>query len=104
MKLEISSRRDVLLGAALSVLAPHVRAQSYPTKPVRLVAPYSPGSGADTTARLIAPKLQEGLGETVGAGGVIGDETVAKALIGKSMRLPHRGVIPSEARDLWATA
>ena len=47
--------------------------------------PYSPGGGADTTARLIAPKLQEALGETVvienkpGAGGVIGDETVAKA-------------------------
>jgi tripartite-type tricarboxylate transporter receptor subunit TctC len=47
------------------------------------VVPYSPG--ADTTARLIAPKLQEALGETVvidnrpGAGGVIGDDAVAKA-------------------------
>ena len=49
------------------------------------MVPYSPGGGADTTARLIAPKLQEALGETVvvdnrpGAGGMIGDETVAKA-------------------------
>ena len=49
------------------------------------MVPYSPGGGSDTTARLIAPKLQEALGETVvidnrpGAGGVIGDEAVAKA-------------------------
>ena len=85
MKLETPSRRDFLLGAALSVFAPHVQAQSFPTKPVKLVLPYSPGCGADTTARLIAPKLQDALGETVvienkpGAGGVIGDETVAQA-------------------------
>ena len=85
MRVRVPSRRSVLLGAALSVAAPHVRAQSFPNKPIKLVVPYSPGGGADTTARLIAPKLQEALGETVvidnrpGAGGVIGDETVAKA-------------------------
>lgn len=79
------SRRDVLLGAALSIAAPHVQAQSFPSKPIKLVVPYPPGGGADTTARLIAPGLQEALGQTVvvenkpGAGGVIGDETVAKA-------------------------
>ena len=62
------------------------RAQTFPSKPIRLVVPYSPGGGADTTARFIAPKLQEALGETVvvenrpGAGGMIGDETVAKAV------------------------
>jgi tripartite-type tricarboxylate transporter receptor subunit TctC len=85
MRVSVPSRRGVLLGAALVVAAPHVRAQSFPSKPVKLVVPYSPGGGADTTARLIAPKLQEALGETVvidnrpGAGGVIGDEAVAKA-------------------------
>ena len=57
-----------------------MRAQTFPRQ-IRIVVPYSPGGGADTTARLIAPKLQEALGETVvvenkpGAGGVIGDET-----------------------------
>jgi tripartite-type tricarboxylate transporter receptor subunit TctC len=85
VRLGIPSRRDVVLGAALSVFSPHLRAQSFPARPVKLVVPYSPGSGADTTARLIAPRLQEALGETVvienkpRAGGVIGDETVAKA-------------------------
>jgi tripartite-type tricarboxylate transporter receptor subunit TctC len=79
------SRRDLLLGAALSIAAPQLRAQTFPSKPIKLVVPYSPGGGADTTARLIAPKLQEAFGETVvidnrpGAGGVIGDDAVAKA-------------------------
>ena len=79
------TRRAALVGASALALASGARAQSFPSKPIRLVVPYSPGGGADTTARLIAPKLQEALGETVvvenrpGAGGVIGDETVAKA-------------------------
>jgi tripartite-type tricarboxylate transporter receptor subunit TctC len=78
-------RRTVLLGAAALLAAPSVRAQSFPSKPIKIVVPYSPGGGADTTARLIAPKLQEVLGETVvidnrpGAGGMIGDEVVAKS-------------------------
>jgi tripartite-type tricarboxylate transporter receptor subunit TctC len=64
MRLGVPSRRDVLLGAALSVFSPHLRAQSLPARPVKLVLPYSPGGGADATARLIAPRLQEALGET----------------------------------------
>jgi tripartite-type tricarboxylate transporter receptor subunit TctC len=82
----IFNRRSLLLGtaAAAAVAAPAL-GQSFPSKPIRLVVPYSAGGGADTTARLIAPKLQEALGQTVvidnkpGAGGTIGDDTVAKA-------------------------
>src|SRR5690348_9213558 len=82
-------RRSVLVGAAAaSLAAPAVMAQSpqqFPSKPVRIVVPYTAGGGADTTARLIGPKLQEALGQTVvidnkpGAGGTIGDDAVAKA-------------------------
>jgi tripartite-type tricarboxylate transporter receptor subunit TctC len=78
-------RRRVLLGAAAVSLAAPALAQQFPSKPIRIVVPYTPGGGADTTARLIAPKLQEALGQTVvidnkpGAGGTIGDDAVAKA-------------------------
>jgi len=81
-----ANRRALMLGGTAAILAsPFVaRAQALP-KQVRLVVPYSPGGGADTTARFIQPKLQDALGVTVvvdnrpGAAGMIGDEVVAKA-------------------------
>jgi len=41
------------------------RAQDWPTKPIRLIIPYAPGSGADSAARLIAAQLGKVLGQTV---------------------------------------
>ncbi len=58
---------------------------AWPTRPITMVVTYPPGGGADTMARLIAPKLGEALGQTVvienkpGAGGQIGASAVAKA-------------------------
>jgi tripartite-type tricarboxylate transporter receptor subunit TctC len=60
-------------------------AAGYPTKPLRLVAPYPPGGLNDFLARLLGPKLSEALGQQVlienrtGAGGMIGTEAVVKA-------------------------
>jgi tripartite-type tricarboxylate transporter receptor subunit TctC len=79
-----SSRRAVFIGAGATFIAGSVRAQSLP-KQIRIVVPYPPGGGADTTARFIQPRLQDALGATVvvdnrpGAAGMIGDEVVAKA-------------------------
>src|SRR5215212_1114915 len=61
------------------------QAQSYPEKPIKLVVPFPAGGATDTTARLVAQRLQAGLGQTViienqgGAGGSIGAKQVAAA-------------------------
>jgi tripartite-type tricarboxylate transporter receptor subunit TctC len=60
-------------------------ADSYPSKPIRLIIPFPPGGSNDIVGRLIAAKLSESLGKQVvadnrgGAGGVLGSEMAAKA-------------------------
>jgi len=76
--------RTVVLITVL--LAATVQAQDgYPSKPVRLVAPYPPGGSSDVMARVLAQKLTDALGRQVivenrpGAAGNIGHELVAKS-------------------------
>ena len=71
--------------AALPVISGLARAQSYPTRPVRLVVGYPPGGSNDTLARLITPWLSERLGQPFiienrpGAGNNIATEAVVRA-------------------------
>ena len=70
---------------AILALPAAAGAQSYPSKPIRLMVPSSPGGGTDITARIIAPKMAEGLRQQVvvenraGAGTMIGTEMVVRA-------------------------
>src|SRR5262245_65502044 len=83
------SRRAFLLlatGAAALPFAPRIAwAQTYPTRPVRLVAPFAAGGGSDITARLIGQWLSERLGQPLiienrpGGGSNIGTEAVVMA-------------------------
>ena len=74
-----------LLVAAAVALATPVSAQTYPSKPIRLVVPYPPGGGSDIVARPLAQLVSASIGQQMvidnraGAGGNIGMEFVAKA-------------------------
>ena len=79
-------RRAFAAGAAALVAAPAlVRAQEFPSKPVRVVVPYPAGGGTDLVARLVVPRLAERWKQTVvidnkgGASGILGSDIVAKA-------------------------
>jgi tripartite-type tricarboxylate transporter receptor subunit TctC len=80
-------RAGLSLALWLSALlvAPLAQAQDYPTRPLRLVVGFAPGSTTDTLARLVALKMGESLGQQIvvenraGAGGNLGAELVAKA-------------------------
>jgi len=76
----------VMLSAAMAMgVATIANAQTYPVKPIKLVVPFPAGGATDTAARLVAQRLQLGLGQTIvienqgGAGGSIGAKQVASA-------------------------
>jgi tripartite-type tricarboxylate transporter receptor subunit TctC len=78
-------RLRTLLACALALAAPLATAQSYPTKPLRLLVGYAAGGGVDAMARMLASRLPPLLGQQVvvenraGASGVIAADAVAKS-------------------------
>ena len=69
----------------LTLVATNALAQTYPTKPIRLIVPFPPGGGTDTVARAISQRLAESLGQQIvidnrgGASAIIGTELGARA-------------------------
>lgn len=84
-------RRRSLLALPAALLSPSMlpapaRAQpAWPTRPVRIVVPFAAGGSTDVSTRLLAPRIQQSLGQPVvienrgGAGGTLGSDVVAKA-------------------------
>lgn len=78
------ARHSALVMAAISIGA-MANAQPSSTKPIRLVVPFGPGGVADLTARTVAQKMAQSMGQSIivdnkpGAGGVVASDTVAKA-------------------------
>jgi tripartite-type tricarboxylate transporter receptor subunit TctC len=77
--------RSVTLALLIALFTAVAAAQSYPSKPVRLIIPFPPGGSNDVVGRMIAFQLSERLGRQVvadnqgGAGGIIGTDAAAKA-------------------------
>jgi tripartite-type tricarboxylate transporter receptor subunit TctC len=80
-------KKQVVLGLFLSMTSSFAFAQSgnFPNRPIKIIIPFPPGNTTDIMTRMIAPKLQEALGQTVvvenkaGASGTIGMDFVAKS-------------------------
>jgi tripartite-type tricarboxylate transporter receptor subunit TctC len=77
--------RLVMMAAAVALAASAAHAQTYPTKPVHVIVPFTPGSATDVVARTVAQALSTRMGQVFvvenrpGAGGTIGANLVAKA-------------------------
>ena len=75
----------LVAGTLLAAAAASVLAQGFPSKPIRIIVPFTPGGGNDVYARAVAQKMWERLGQPVvvenkpGASGVIGADFVAKS-------------------------
>jgi tripartite-type tricarboxylate transporter receptor subunit TctC len=78
-------QRRIFLTGAASLLATSARAETYPSRPIQMIVPYSAGGPADTIARIIAKGAAEKIGQPIlianrgGAGGLVGAEAAAKA-------------------------
>lgn len=80
------TRRTLVAGLAAAPFAtPAIAQAAWPSRPVRVMVPYPPAGGADTTARIVYAKLGQILGQQFvienrgGAGGTIGEAVIAKA-------------------------
>ncbi len=98
------------LAAVVAVPLAFAQAPAYPSKPIRLIVPFSPGGASDLTARTLAHKMGESMGQTIvvdnrpGANGVLGLDLASKAAPdGYTLVLTDRGsltVNPSLYRQL----
>ena len=101
----MSSRNCWMVAAlALAAIAPitpaHAQADTFPNRPIKLIVPFPPGGGADLTARTLAQKMGESMGQPIvvdnrpGANGSLGTDAVAKsAPDGYTILLTDRGAL-----------
>jgi len=75
----------LLITAVAACVAGPALAQKYPTKPIRMIAPFSPGGGSSIIGRMVTTPVSEALGQSVvidnrpGAGGALGAEIAVRA-------------------------
>jgi tripartite-type tricarboxylate transporter receptor subunit TctC len=76
---------SAIAAGAATLIFPRANAQVWPSKPIKVIVPYTPGGFTDITARLVTQKLQERLGQPVvidnkpGANSIVGVDALAKS-------------------------
>src|ERR1700712_3921720 len=84
----MAASRILVAGLVFALFAPfgaHAQAPAYPTRTIKFIVGFAAGGGVDTTARLVAQKMQDGLGQPVivenrpGASGMLGPEVVSRS-------------------------
>lgn len=107
------ARRFVLLSVAVAagLFSAGAAPQDFPSKPIRIIAPNTPGNITDLIARIVAPEMTKSLGQPFiveykpGAGGVIGYEYVAKQVPADGYTIlmgcvPCLAILPATVKDL----
>ncbi|MFM7569092.1 MAG: tripartite tricarboxylate transporter substrate binding protein, partial [Betaproteobacteria bacterium] len=72
------TRRQLVVGSATALATPTLLAQAYPSRPVRIIVPTTPGGGYDNLGRWVSEKLSSELG----VGVVIENRTGGGTLVG----------------------
>jgi len=92
--------------ASAVIAAPVPAPSDYPTRPIRLIAPFAPGGGVDVSARFISKQLSESFGQTAvvdnrpGAGSTIGTNLVAKAAPdGHTLLVTHNAIAINQLKN-----
>jgi tripartite-type tricarboxylate transporter receptor subunit TctC len=81
----IATSISIAIAIGTIVFGPMANAQTYPTKPIKIIVPFPPGGTTDVVARLVAQRMSESMGQPItvenrgGAGGSIGADVVAKS-------------------------
>ena len=81
----LTSVGSIGLASTVATIGRRARAETYPSRPITIVVPFTPGGNSDVAARIVGAKLQEIVGRTVivvnraGAGGIIGGDYVNRS-------------------------
>jgi tripartite-type tricarboxylate transporter receptor subunit TctC len=100
MKHKLVAVFAAMLASALALCAPTTHADTYPSKPIRLLVPFAPGGSSDIVSRSFAAEMQKTLGQTVvveskpgGAGNIAMQEAKGSAPDGYTIILGHVGTL-----------
>ena len=113
MRIAAATRRTALAAVALLIALPAVRADDYPSRPVRLIVGFPPGASADITARVLGNRMGQILGQQIvienrpGAGSSLAADYAARApkdgytlFLGSSANITNQAIFTNLTFDL----